>query len=77
MRRGRGKYGNWAEMKEFTGKDEQGNMQGREVFKDMDSGQTVAPRNGWDGSPPCATGILNTHVTDRYRNNYDQIQWNR
>ena len=77
MRRGQGKYGNWAEMKLFEGKAPDGQMQGRECFKDMQTGQVVTPEKGWSGSPPCPTGILNTHTTDRFRERYDQIRWDR
>ena len=76
MRKGLGKYGEWAEMKVFEGKKD-GVPQGRECFKSMETGQVVVPENGWDGSPPCPTGILNTHVTDRYRERYDQIRWDK
>lgn len=76
MRKANGKYGNWAEMKLFEGKVD-GKPVGKECFKNMDSGKVVTPENGWDGGPPSPTGILNTHVTDRYRERYDQIRWDK
>jgi hypothetical protein len=77
VRKGFGKYGNWAEMKEFEGKTPDGQMKGREIFKNMNTGEVAAPEDGWNGAPPCPTGILNTHVTDRYRHRYDEIRWDR
>jgi hypothetical protein len=62
-------------MKVFDGKAPDGTKLGREVFKNMDHGGVVIPENGWNGSPPGPTGILNTHVTDLYREKYSQIRW--
>jgi len=66
----------WAEVKFFEGKMN-GEKVGREGFRHMVTGQECIPEKGWDGEPPCATGELVRPASDQYRENYDQINWDR
>jgi len=56
-----------------------GAMEGREGFVNMTNNQICEPERGWDTNDlPYATGDLaNRHVTERYRQNYDKITWER
>ncbi len=67
----------WKEVQFFEGKDETGNMTGRQGYRNIVNGEACIPEAGWNGEPPYATGDLAScrHNTDLYRRNYDQIRW--
>jgi hypothetical protein len=68
----------WKEVKFHDGKGTDGQMQGREGFRNVVNGEEFIPEKGWDGEPPYPTGELNCrHVSTLYRQNYDQIQWEK
>jgi hypothetical protein len=49
----------------------------REGYKNVTTNEEFIPPGGWNDSPPYRTGELNTHVSLLYRENYDQIRWDR
>lgn len=70
----------WAEVRIFEGKDREGNKFGHQGFRDTLTGRLVAPERGWDGEPPAGEhGDLACVITasEQYRENYDQIRWDR
>jgi hypothetical protein len=72
-------FGGWAPVKFFDGKAPDGSMRGTEGFRNVVNGQEVRPRQGWSGEPPYPTGDLSNcrHVSDKYRQNYDLIDWEK
>jgi len=74
-----GGYRGWWPMKTFDGKGPDGQMQGREVFKNVVNGQVAAPEKGWNGEPPAPTGDLSTvrHSSDAYRSGWERIWGSR
>jgi len=72
-------FNGWKEVRFFEGKDEAGNMTGREGFRNIVNGEPCIPENGWNGEPPYPTGDLAVcrHVSDLYRRNYGEINWER
>jgi len=73
-------YKGWWELKQYLGKDKNGVKIGKEVFRNMITGEVYDPgEKGWNGEPPYPTGDLATcrHVSDAYRRNYDLIVWDR
>jgi len=75
-----GGFKGWWEVKQYLGKDKNGVKQGKEVFRNMVTGEIHDPgEKGWDGEPPYPTGDLANcrHVSEAYRRNYDFIVWDR
>jgi predicted Zn-ribbon and HTH transcriptional regulator len=73
-------YKGWWEVKQYLGKDKNGVKRGKEVFRNMITGEVYDPgEKGWNGEPPYPTGDMATvrHVSDAYRRNYDLIVWDR
>lgn len=73
-------YRGWWPMMKAIGKGRDGKMKGKEVFRNMVTGETFDPgEKGWDGSPPYPTGDLGNirHVSKAYRENYGKINWHR
>lgn len=72
-------YRGWWPMKFFEGKNPDGTKKGTEGFRNVENGQEVRPENGWNGEPPYPTGDLAScrHVSKKYRQGYEQINWNK
>lgn len=64
----------WMETKFFAGKNPDGTVRTREGFKNVLTNQEVI-----GSRPPCPTGdcSFTRHNSEAYRQNYDQIQWDR
>ena len=69
----------WWEVKVYQGKDEHGRKVAVEAFRNMATGEVHAPANGWNGEPPGPSGDpIPIHTpSEQFRQNYDQIRWNR
>lgn len=75
-----GGFKGWWEVRQYLGKDKNGVKQGKEVFRNMVTGEIHDPgEKGWDGEPPYPTGDLANcrHISEAYRRNYDLIIWDR
>lgn len=61
-------------MRQFEGRDAQGNNISTEGFRDMVSGEFHAPEEGWNGEPPpLPSGEKNlTTPENAYKENYRQ-----
>lgn len=47
-------------------------------WKNVLTNQEFTPPEGWNGEPPCPTGeLVARHVGDLFRQNYDQIRWDK
>lgn len=69
----------WAEVKVFEGKTQDGQMVGDEGFRNIETGEMVRPRGGWNGEPPRPTGDLacvRHYPSPGFRKGYDGIKWN-
>ena len=73
------------EMRELMGHDSNGNRVTREVFRDMQTGQTYVPIDpktgefrGWNGEPVGAKPDQPVFsASDRYRANFELIDWSK
>jgi hypothetical protein len=72
-------YRGWWPLRAYQGKDRNGKKVGVEVFRNMATGEVHAPANGWNGEPPAPSGdAIPIHMpSDIYRQNYDQIRWDK
>jgi len=79
-------YRKWWPMKEHTGKDKSGKTVGNEVYRNMVTGEVHHPVDrdgkyiGWNGSPPDLPNGDKSEVnaiSNQYRDNYDNIKWNK
>lgn len=71
-------YRKWWEVKLYQGKNERGEKQSVEVFRNMETGQLHAPENGWNGAPPNGEDPLPIHTpSELYLQNYDKIRWDK
>lgn len=64
----------WWPLKEFQGRTADGVNVVTKGFRNMVTGEFHADEKGWNGAPPCASGNVR-HTSDRYRENYDRIDW--
>lgn len=67
-------YKGWKEVVYHEGKVN-GQMVGREGFRNVINGQEFVPEGGWNGSPPYPTGDLTNcrHISDAYRQGWNRI----
>jgi len=72
-------FNGWKEVIFFEGKDEKGQMTGREGFRNVVNDEPFIPDDGWNGTPPYPTGdfAARRDVTYKYRENYDKIRWEK
>ena len=70
----------WVEVQSFEGKTREGEKIGRQAFRNTLTGAMVFPEKGWDGDlDKLEHGDLACAITasDRYRENYQQINWEK
>ena len=70
----------WVEVKQMEGKTKEGEMFGPQAFRNVLTGQTVVPPAGWDGDlDGLDHGDIACAITasDKYRQNYEQINWEK
>jgi hypothetical protein len=72
-------YKGWWPMMIHEGRNPDDSMRGSQGFKNVTTGETVVPRDGWNGEPPGPTGDLACchHASEAYRRGYDQINWEK
>ena len=70
-------------LRELMGHAADGTRVTREVFRNMETGEIFVPTakdgtyQGWSGEPTGAKPDQPVHsASDRYRQNYENIQWN-
>lgn len=69
---------NWWAMRENQYRDGDNNTIYREVFRNMATGEVVAPENGWNGAPPnhmLGDGCMAHLRHDGFAAGYDQVNW--
>lgn len=70
----------WVEVQVHEGKDRGGKMFGPQAFRNVLTGQTVVPPEGWDGDlSKLDHGDLACAISDsdKYRQNYVLIRWDK
>lgn len=68
----------WVEVQVHEGKDRGGKMFGPQAFRNVITGQTVVPPEGWDGDlSKLDHGDMACVITasDKYRAGYEKINW--
>jgi len=69
----------WINVKFFAGKNPDGTARTREGYKNAVTDQEFIPEGGWNTDPPHPTGDLSNcrHVSPKYRQNFDFINWGK
>lgn len=68
----------WMPVYFNVGKNPDGSPKIREGYKNVLNNQEFTPAAGHNADPPYATGeIMSHHTSDLYRQNYDQIRWDK
>ena len=70
----------WVEVQQFEGKTREGEKVGPQAFRNVLTGQTVVPPEGWNGDlDGLDHGDIACVITasDKYRQNYEQINWEK
>lgn len=73
----------WFPMREFQGRDSNGNNVSKEVYRNIKTGEVHHPVDkegrelGWNGEPPPVEGLEVPIASETYRKNYDLINWGR
>ena len=73
-------YERWWPVKFYEGANKDGSLRAREGFKNTMTDQEIIPKDGWNadlskldhGDLACVT-----HCSDRFRENYDKIRWDK
>ena len=68
----------WVEVQQVEGKTREGEKVGPQAFRNVLTGQTVVPPEGWNGDlDGLDHGDIACVITasEKYRQNYDQIRW--
>ena len=68
----------WVEVQQFEGKTREGEKVGPQAFRNVLTGQTVVPPEGWNGDlDGLDHGDIACAITasDKYRQGYEGIRW--
>lgn len=68
----------WVEVQQFEGKTREGEKVGPQVFRNVLTGQTVVPPEGWNGDlDGLDHGDIACVITasDKYREGWERIKW--
>lgn len=77
-------YRKWWPMREIVKRDKLGRTVYREVFRNMETGESHYPKDkdgkdiGWNGEPPpLSEGEKIMETSDRFKQNFDQIRMSK